>query len=76
MSARIYECKLGKGEGKFPIARLTGRVDFMGVRNCFFFRKMQEITSVSYILQKRRKTEKKDRLKGLKHQLNVTRSLR
>ena len=29
-SARIYEWKLGKGEWKFPIARPTGRVDFLG----------------------------------------------
>ena len=57
--ARIYKCKLGKGEGKFPIARPTGRVDFLGVRNFLFFvRKMQEITSVSHILQKRRKNRK------------------
>ena len=29
-SARIYEWKLDKGEWKFPIARPTGRVDFLG----------------------------------------------
>ena len=34
---------------------------------------MQELTSMSYSLQKQRKnSEKKDRLKGLKCQLNVT----
>ena len=41
-----------------------------------FFRKMQELTNVSCILQSDTKTEKKDCLKGLKRQLNVTRCLR
>ena len=36
-SARIYEWKLGKGEWKFPIARPTGRVDFLGCSELLFF---------------------------------------